>query len=59
MSIREKVLINGEEVQLSDDTLTNIYILSPKMDNEGRAATYGLICGLLKPQPVKDDKEAG
>lgn len=42
MGERERTVIN-----LTDDPLTNIYIMAPLLDTKEQASVYGLIYGLF------------
>lgn len=60
---------SGKDVSLTDDTLKNILIMAPMLDEVGQNRVFGLMCGLLasggenhmgkETSPAKGDQRAG
>ena len=43
--------------ELTDDTLKNILIMAPLLDEAGQCKVYGLMCGLISNNCMYDEKE--
>lgn len=52
-------MIDAKNIKLTDDPLTNIRIMTPYLDDNGRAAVSGLMFGMVleKITRERDDKE--
>lgn len=46
--------LNG--IKLTDDTLENIMIMAPLLDEVGQNRVFGLMCGLLAPASTSAEK---
>lgn len=46
-----------KSVELTDDTLKNILIMAPLLDEKGQDRVFGLMCGLITGTTEKRDKE--
>ena len=46
--------LNG--IKLTDDTLENIMIMAPLLDEVGQNRVFGLMCGLLAPTSTPTEK---
>lgn len=45
------------KINLTDDTLKNIFIMAPLLDEIGQNRVFGLMCGLLQNTESQRDNE--
>lgn len=43
-------MMETKEIKLTDDTLKNIFIMAPHLDEAGQNRVFGLMCGLVKSE---------
>lgn len=44
-------------ISLTDDTLKNIFIMAPMLDEIGQNRVFGLMCGLLIGTELQEDSK--
>ena len=53
---KEANTLNKAKINLTDDTLKNILIMAPMLDEIGQNRVFGLMCGLLQNTVPQQDR---